>query len=89
VAPELVERWLLAAPGVRDAACAPMPHRVLGQVVRAFVIPQDPATFDPRAVVRYCAANLPSHMVPFDVSPVAELPRNAVGKVVRARLMTA
>ncbi|MDQ2670955.1 MAG: fatty acid--CoA ligase family protein, partial [Gemmatimonadota bacterium] len=86
VAPELVERCLATAPGVRDAACAGMPHRVLGQVVRAFVVPDDPAAFDSRAAVRWCAAHLPSHMVPFELSIVSELPRNSVGKLVRRRL---
>lgn len=86
VAPEAVERWVATAPGVRDAACGPMPHRVLGQVVRAYVVPEDPARFDSRAVVRWCRAHLPSYAVPFDVAAVTELPRNATGKVVRARL---
>lgn len=89
VAPEVVERCVAQAPGVRDAACTAMPHRVLGQVVHAFVVPDASGQFDPRAVVRHCAGALPSHMVPFEVTVVAELPRNAVGKLVRRRLQAA
>lgn len=86
ISPEEVERCVVGAPGVRDAACTAMPHRVLGEVVHAFVVPADPLTFDPRAVVRHCAGSLPSHMVPFEVTAVTELPRNAVGKLLRRRL---
>jgi acyl-CoA synthetase (AMP-forming)/AMP-acid ligase II len=89
VAPERVERCVTSAPGVRDAACTAMPHRVLGQVVHAFVVPDDSGTFDARAVVRHCAGVLPSHMVPFQVTAVTTLPRNAVGKLVRRRLPSA
>lgn len=86
VAPEVVERCVATAPGVRDAACVAMPHRLLGQVVHAFVVPDDGHAFDARAVIRHCAGLLPSHMVPFEVTAVTDLPRNAVGKLVRRRL---
>jgi acyl-CoA synthetase (AMP-forming)/AMP-acid ligase II len=86
VAPEVVERCVATAPGVRDAACVAMPHRLLGQVVHAFVVPEDGHAFDARAVIRHCAGLLPSHMVPFEVTAVTDLPRNAVGKLVRRRL---
>ena len=89
VVPEEVERCVSQAPGVREAACTAMPHRVLGQVVHAFVVPDGSGLFDPRAVVRHCAGALPSHMVPFQVTAVSELPRNAVGKLVRRRLQAA
>lgn len=86
VAPLEVERCILQLSEVAEAAVVGMPHRVLGQVVRAFVVPRDPATFEARSVIRHCARQLPSYKVPFVATVLPELPRNSVGKVARQQL---
>ena len=86
VAPTEIEHVILGIEGVADAAVVGMPHRVLGEVVKAFVVAREGVTLERRAVQQHCARRLASHKVPFVVELVRDLPRNAVGKVLRRTL---
>jgi acyl-CoA synthetase (AMP-forming)/AMP-acid ligase II len=88
-APLEVEQTILEVDGVAEAAVVGMPHRMLGQVAKAFVVPRDGATVEPRAVIRHCQSRLASYKVPFAVDLIGALPRNSLGKLVRRRLTEA
>jgi acyl-coenzyme A synthetase/AMP-(fatty) acid ligase len=88
VIPLEVENCILEMLEVAEVAVGGAPHRVLGEVVKAFVIPRPGIDLDPKAVRRHCTRRLASHKVPFHVELVSHLPKNAVGKVVRRRLGT-
>jgi O-succinylbenzoic acid--CoA ligase len=79
-----VEEALLAHPAVADAAVAGKGDAEWGQAVVAWVVL---ATHVPDAELRdHCRGRLSSFKVPKAFVRVDELPRNAAGKVVRARL---
>jgi acyl-CoA synthetase (AMP-forming)/AMP-acid ligase II len=64
-----------------------MPDDRLGQTVVAFVVPADPAAPpDPDALRTYARDRLSGFKVPARWCFVADLPRNANGKIVRSRL---
>ena len=86
VRPLEVENCILEMGEVAEVAVGGAPHRLLGEVVKAFVIPRDGIQLDPKAVRRHCTRRLPSHKVPFHVVLVSQLPKNSVGKVVRRHL---
>ena len=86
VRPLEVENCILEMGEVAEVAVGGAPHRLLGEVVKAFVIPRDGIALDPKAVRRHCTRRLASHKVPFHVVLVAQLPKNSVGKVVRRHL---
>jgi long-chain acyl-CoA synthetase len=88
-APLEVEQTILEVDGVAEAAVVGMPHRMLGQVAKAFVVPRDGAIVEPRAVIRHCQSRLASYKVPFAVDLIGALPRNSLGKLVRRRLTEA
>lgn len=78
-----VEDALLAHPAVREAAVVGVPDDDLGQRIVAYVVAE---AVDPQALIDFVAADLSAHKRPREVRFVAELPRNAMGKVDKARL---
>lgn len=86
VSPQEVERVIEGFPGVAEVAVVGIPHRMLGEVVKAVVVAREGSTLDRREVIRHCAGHLASHKVPFVVEVADALPRNALGKVLRGRL---
>ncbi len=81
-----IEDCLLTHPGVREAAVVGAPHSDLGQEVVAFVVGEESLTS--RSLVDHVADRLARHKRPRRVHLVDALPRNALGKVQKARLVT-
>lgn len=86
VYPAEVERVLLAFPGVAAGAVFGVPDERLGERVAALVEPRPGAVVDLGALRGHLVANLARYKVPERVEVVDALPRNAMGKVVRAGL---
>jgi o-succinylbenzoate---CoA ligase len=84
VAPLEVEQALLAHPAVADAGVAGRPDPEWGEAIAAFVVLRSPAT--PGELREWCRERLAPHKVPKAIVEVAELPRNAGGKLLRDRL---
>jgi long-chain acyl-CoA synthetase len=86
VYPAEVERVLLEAPGVAAGAVFGVPDERLGERVVAVIETEAGAPLDEEAVRTHCLANLAKYKVPERFVVVAQLPRNAMGKIVRAEL---
>ncbi|GAA2838937.1 acyl-CoA synthetase [Kitasatospora sp. CM 4170] len=80
-----VEAALRDHPAVADAAVVGAPDEDLGQAVVAYVIPDGPVTGDQLAA--FVAERLSVHKRPRKVVLVPELPRNAMGKVLKKQLL--
>jgi acyl-CoA synthetase (AMP-forming)/AMP-acid ligase II len=87
ISPAEIEGALLTHPGVADAAVVGIPDPILGEAVKAFVIPRQEAP-DPGDLRRHCALNLSHHKIPREFAIVRELPRTPTGKVQRHLLRT-
>ncbi|HEX5587311.1 MAG TPA: class I adenylate-forming enzyme family protein [Acidimicrobiia bacterium] len=86
--PVEVERALASLDGIREVAVVGVPDRRWGEVVKAVIVPTDPAappSID--AVQAHCRERLAHFKVPAVVEFTAELPRNASGKVLRRVLV--
>jgi malonyl-CoA/methylmalonyl-CoA synthetase len=68
-------------PGVAETAVVGVPHADFGEAVVAVVVPRAGATVDPDALTSALKAKIANFKVPKAVFVVAELPRNAMGKV--------
>jgi long-chain acyl-CoA synthetase len=83
VFPAEVEEVLRLLPEVHDAAVVGMPDDRLGEVPVAFVVGEP---LEDEALVAHCRAHLAPYKVPVAFHRSAGLPRNEVGKVLKAEL---
>jgi len=89
VYPLEVEHVLERHPAVREAAVVGVPDRRWGEVVHAFLVPDDSASPpDLEELRRFARASLAGFKVPSGWTFVAELPRNANGKLLRRHLVS-
>jgi malonyl-CoA/methylmalonyl-CoA synthetase len=84
VHPREVEEALADYPGVREVAVVGRPSQEWGEAVTAVVVCERP--IDAEALRMHAARRLAPYKVPKGVEFVDALPRNALGKVVRASL---
>lgn len=84
IAPAEVERVLLSAPGVKEAAVVGRPDSRWGEVPVAVVVPGE--GFDEAAVLRHFEGRLARFKHPRAVMTADALPRTALGKVQVAAL---
>jgi fatty-acyl-CoA synthase len=86
VFPREVEDLLAAHPEIDEAAVIGVPDERFGQRLRAFVVPAAGSRLEAAAVMAHVRASLAAYKVPREVVFLAELPRNATGKVLRREL---
>lgn len=82
-----VEACLLEHPGCAEVAVVGAPDDDLGQRIVAFIVVRKGEPNDPAPFLELAAKELSRHKQPRDVRIVAELPRNAMGKVQKKRLL--
>jgi len=81
-----VEGVLCDHPDVQEAAVIGIAHQVLGEDVAAVVVLRPDATATPDDLREHCAERLADYKVPRRIELANEMPRNATGKVLKAKL---
>jgi acyl-CoA synthetase (AMP-forming)/AMP-acid ligase II len=84
--PAEIERVLAEYPDVADVAVIGVPSEKWGEVGKAMVVPAPGKQLDVDALLAYCREHLAGFKCPASVTLVAELPRNATGKVLKRQL---
>ena len=87
VYPAEVEAVLKSHPGVAEAAVVGVPDDRWGEVGHAFILLRSEAACEEAALRRLCEACLARYKHPKAIHFLAELPRTATGKVVKAELL--
>lgn len=88
VYPNEVEDVLSEHPGILEAGVIGVPDERTGEAVKAFVVRRDPAlTTD--EVISFAKKSLTGYKAPKQVEFVDELPKSAVGKILRRELKEA
>jgi long-chain acyl-CoA synthetase len=85
VYPNQVEEVLSQHPGVRECAVIGVPDESSGEAVKAFIVRNDKA-LDAETVRAFCKTQLAAYKVPKFVAFRDELPKSAVGKILRREL---
>jgi fatty-acyl-CoA synthase len=88
VFPREVEDLLADHPEIEEAAVVGVPDEQFGQRLKAFVVKREDGELDEETVKEYVKQNLARYKVPREVVFLAELPRNATGKVLKRELQT-
>ena len=86
IVPQELEAVLQAHPSVAQVAVVGVPSPQWGQRPVAFVVPTAAAPLDAAALVAWCRGRLAAYKVPDRFIACAELPRNPLGKLLRAQL---
>jgi len=87
VYPNEVEEILAGHSSILEAAVIGVPEEKTGEAVRAFIVTTtDGKTLSREDVIAYCKTQLTGYKVPKDVHFIDELPKSAVGKILRREL---
>jgi acyl-CoA synthetase (AMP-forming)/AMP-acid ligase II len=81
VSPREVEDVLHQLEGVAEAAVVGVADPVLGEAVKAVIVPREGAKLDARKVQLHCSRNLEDYMVPTIVEFCDAMPKNDHGKI--------
>jgi acyl-CoA ligase (AMP-forming) (exosortase A-associated) len=81
VSPTEVEEVMFLTGKLRGAAVIGIPDELLGQVIKAFVVPKDGELIDTQALLTSCGEKMPRYMVPKVVEVLVELPITPSGKI--------
>jgi len=85
VYPNEVEAEAAHLPGVLESACIGVPNEATGEAVKLFVVKTDPELTE-EAVRDFLRPRLAAYKVPKVVEFIDELPKSAVGKILRREL---
>ncbi|BCW06013.1 AMP-binding protein [Arthrobacter sp. NtRootA1] len=84
--PKEIEFVLYQHPDVLEAAVVGLPDPLFGEVPVAYVAPVPGRQLDVAELERHCLASLAKFKVPRQFVIIASLPKNSVGKIVKAGL---
>jgi long-chain acyl-CoA synthetase len=88
VYPAEIERVLRGEPGVQDCAVAGRPDARLGQTIAAYIQPSAGVNGQDliERLQQRCARELAKYKIPAHWVIVEDMPRNAIGKIIKSRL---
>ena len=82
-----IEAALYTHTGVKEAAVVAIPDELIGNRLRAFVVPVEGNGLTVKELRAYCSTHLPGYMVPESIEFRPELPKTSTGKVNRPLLV--
>jgi long-chain acyl-CoA synthetase len=88
VYPNDIEETLSLCPGVLECAAVGVPDQKTGEAVKLVIVKKDPSLTE-MTVREYCKANMTGYKQPKIIEFKVELPKTAVGKILRRELRDA
>ena len=76
-----VENTICSIEGIMEVAVVGLPDEILGQAIKAYIVPASRAQLTKEHVLKCCADKMENFMVPKYVEFLDELPRTANGKI--------
>jgi long-chain acyl-CoA synthetase len=87
VAPEEVEQVIAELDSVEEVAVVGTPDELLGQVIKAFVVPASGMQLNKRDILRHCSLHCAQYKIPKAIEFLPALPKTTSGKVQRYKLL--
>jgi long-chain acyl-CoA synthetase len=85
--PSEIEETLQPHPKVLEVAAVGIPHPYRGETVKVFIVPKPGQTITEQEIIAWCKERLAKYKVPTAVELRTELPKTAIGKVLRRKLV--
>lgn len=85
VFPNEIEALVAEMDSVIESACIGVPDEKTGEAVKLFVVKKE-ESLTAEEVIAYCRKNIAAYKVPKQVEFIAEVPKSAVGKLLRREL---
>ncbi|MBU4577132.1 MAG: AMP-dependent synthetase, partial [Proteobacteria bacterium] len=82
-----IENVLIQHPKIDDVVIIGVSHEEWGKVVKAYVVLSENEQMTEDEVINYCGDYLANYKKPRSVEFVAELPKNALGKVLKNKMV--
>jgi long-chain acyl-CoA synthetase len=86
VYPNEIDDILFSHPKILEACTVGVPDPYRGETVKAFIVAKPGQTLTADEVTAYCKEKLAPYKVPKQIEFIAELPKSAVGKILRKEL---
>lgn len=87
VVPIEIENEILSYPGILQTAVVPVPHRTMGSVCHAYVVPKRGCQIDSKKLIDWLDDRLIYYKVPRSIHVCESLPTNELGKVLHKSLI--
>ncbi len=86
VYPREVEEVLYRCPGIQEVSVVGIPDPYRGESVRAYLVPRSGAKLELQDIDHFCQQHLASYKRPRSYRIVDQLPKSAIGKILRREL---
>jgi len=84
--PKEIDEILFEHPKIHEACCIGIPDGYRGETVKAYIVAKPGETLTKQEVVAFCKERMTAYKVPTEVEFIAELPKSAIGKIMRREL---
>ncbi|HQI01502.1 MAG TPA: long-chain fatty acid--CoA ligase [Deltaproteobacteria bacterium] len=84
--PKEIDEVLFDHPKVLEACCIGVPDSYRGETVKAYIVTKPGEKLTAEELISYCKAKLTAYKVPTEVEFISELPKSAIGKILRREL---
>ena len=81
-----VENNICGMQGVAEVAVIGLPDEILGQAIKAYIVPAPEVELTEKQVMRYCSASMETFMVPKYIEFMDNLPKTPNGKIDKKQL---
>ena len=81
-----IEEKLVAFEPILEIAVVGIPDEILGEAIKAFIVPKDGVELTKEAVIQFARSVLPSYKIPREIEFVKKLPKNKSGKIIKHKL---
>ncbi|MGB2863362.1 MAG: AMP-binding protein [Sedimentisphaerales bacterium] len=81
-----VENNISSMEGVAEVAVIGVPDEIFGQAIKAYIVPAPDVELPEKQVLKYCAANMETFMVPKYIEFMGSLPKTPNGKIDKKQL---
>jgi len=82
-----IEEVLYRYPGIQEAAVIGVPDDILGESLRAVIVPQVTENLKESTIIQFCKEELPGYKVPSEIVFSKSLPKNEAGKILKKKLL--